>query len=125
MMKKKSFSSGLVFFAAFVFVSCTKNNGEATTGNNGVTPGPLFTAVKTMMATNCAISGCHAGSSPQNGLDFSNDNTIVAQKARIKIRAVDQAGTATQMPQPPKATLSSTDQKKITDWIDAGGRLTD
>jgi hypothetical protein len=118
---------GTVFF----FSSCSKGNddpntnGTGTGGNGSTTPGPLFTAVKTMMATNCAVSGCHTGSSPASGLNFTSDNTIVAQKDRIKIRAVDQAGTANQMPQPPNPPLSATDQKKITDWVSAGGRLTD
>jgi uncharacterized membrane protein len=124
-MKKNFLLAGNVLVAAFIFTSCTKNHGDTNTGNSGATPGPLFTAVKSMMSTNCAISGCHVGSSPQNGLDFSNESTIVAQKARIKVRAVDQAGTANQMPKPPKPTLSAADQKKITDWLDAGGRLTD
>lgn len=118
-----------------LFASCSKDNGGSNNGNGsgsgngggtgGTTPGALFTAVKSMMASNCAVSGCHAGSSPASGLNFSNDNTIVAQKDRIKVRAVDQAGTANQMPQPPNQPLSAADQKKITDWITAGGRLTD
>ncbi len=46
---------------------------------------------------------------------------LVVQNSRIKVRAVDQAGTANQMPPPPRAALSVGDQKKITDWIAAGG----
>lgn len=127
---KRKFSLFYLLLATVIFgVSCSKSNGGDgnSTGNGGgsTTPGPLFTAVKTMMATNCAISGCHTGSNPASGLNFTNDNTIVTQKDRIKLRAVDQAGTANQMPQPPNAPLSSTDQKKITDWVNAGGRLSD
>jgi hypothetical protein len=29
------------------------------------------------------------------------------------------------MPQPPNAALSVADRKKITDWINAGGKYTD
>ena len=124
---------GLMAFTALLLVSCSKSNGgtsntgtgTGTGGSGGTgTPGPLFTAVKTMMAGSCAITGCHTGSSPASGLNFTNDNTIVSQKDRIKIRAVDQAGTPNQMPQPPKPALSAADQKKITDWVSAGGQLT-
>ena len=103
----------------------TTNGGGNTGGTNPGTPGPLFTAVKSVLGTNCAVSGCHAGSTPQNGLNFTDNNTIVAQKDRIKARAVDAAGTANQMPPPPNAPLPDADRKKITDWVAAGGRLTD
>lgn len=103
--------------------SCTKEHGTDG-GNNGGTIGPLFTDVKNVVQTNCALSGCHAGSSPQSGIDFTNDSHIVAQKDRIKVRAIDQAGTANQMPPPPMPALSAADQKKITDWITAGGQMT-
>lgn len=125
-MKQARFLFALSSLCIFLFYSCSKdkdntNNGGGTT----TTQGPLFTAVKGVVAANCAVSGCHVGSSPTGGHDFSNDNTVVAQKDRIKVRAVDGAGTANQMPQPPRAALSAADQKKITDWIAAGGRLTD
>jgi uncharacterized membrane protein len=118
---------GLAAFSSLLILSCSKKNGD---DNGGTTPpanntsGPLFTAVKTMMQTSCAISGCHAGSNAQNGINFSVDNTIVAQKTRIKVRAVDQAGTSTQMP-PSGQPLPLADRQKITDWINAGGRTTD
>ena len=109
-----------------IILSCSKENGgDPNTNGTSGTPGPLFSSVKSMMQTNCAVSGCHVAPSPQNNLDFSVNNTIVAQKDRIKFRAVDQAGTANQMPLPPRPPLSQADQKKITDWIGAGGRLTD
>jgi len=50
--------------------------------------------------------------------------TIVEQAASIKARAVDQAGTATQMPPPPRAALSVAERQKITEWVAAGGRFT-
>jgi cytochrome c551/c552 len=61
----------------------------------------------------------------QNGINFSENCTIVQQKDRIKVRAVDQAGTANQMPQPPNPALSLADRQKITDWVNAGGKFTD
>ena len=127
-MKRTLSSFCIAIFLTFFFYSCKKDNGGSGTVppvGGTTTAGPLFTAVKNMMSGSCAVAGCHAGASPASGLNFTADNTIVAQKDRIKIRAVDQAGTANQMPQPPNAALSATDKKKITDWIAAGGRLTD
>ena len=84
--------------------------------------GPLFIAVQNVIRTNCAVSGCHTTPNPQSGIDYMDDCQIVAQKDRIKIRAVD--GTPSIMPPPPKSPLSAIDKKKITDWIAAGGLFT-
>ena len=132
-MKRTRNAAGMAALVLVILVSCSKDNGGGGTGNGGTNPGgstggqvgPLFTAAKTVISANCAVSGCHAGSSPQNGLDFNNNATIAAQRSNIKSRAVDQAGTPTQMPPPPRQPLSAAAQKKITDWISAGGRTSD
>ena len=85
---------------------------------NVAPPGPTFSLVKNIISNNCAISGCHAGASPQNGLDFNDDCTIVSQRIRIRDRAVD--GIPTVMP--PFGSLSAADKQRILDWINAGGQ---
>jgi SprB repeat len=80
--------------------------------------GPNFANVKAIMIANCALSGCHAGSSPQNGINLGDDCTIVSQAARIKARAVD--GNPSIMP--PSGSISASDKQKIVDWINAGGK---
>ena len=133
-MKRTLMLYGMTILSSFILLSCSKSSGDdgGDTGGSGGggtptggTPGPLFTAAKSVVQANCGISGCHAGSNPQNGLNFSLDATIVGQKDRIKVRAVDNANTANQMPPPPSPALSAADQKRITDWVAAGGRLTD
>ena len=124
-----------VFLLAFFFISCSKNNSNnnGSTGGSGGstsagctgTPGTLFTAVRNILQANCALSGCHAGASPQNGINFGDNCTIVTQKDRIKARAVDASGTSNQMPPPPSAPLTATERQKITDWVNAGGKITD
>jgi hypothetical protein len=92
------------------------------TGNATVSQapaGPLFNAVKAVLATFCATAGCHALPSPQNGLNFADDCTIVAQSARIRARAVD--ANPSQMP-PSGPPLSAADKQKIVDWVNAGGK---
>ena len=81
------------------------------------TPGPLFTAVKALVSSKCV--GCHNTGRANGGMDFSIDCNIVTNKARIKIRAVDE-GTM-----PPTGTLPATDKAKITNWVNAGGKITD
>jgi hypothetical protein len=83
---------------------------------NTLPQGPLFTNVKAVLATNCAFAGCHAGATPQNGINFTDNCTIVAQKDRINVRAVV-AGTM-----PPSGAISAADKLKITNWINAGGK---
>jgi large repetitive protein len=79
--------------------------------------GPNFTAVKAVLVANCAIPGCHAGATPQSGINFTDDCTIVSRSARIKARAVD----ANPSVMPPTGAISNADKQKITDWINAGG----
>jgi uncharacterized membrane protein len=53
------------------------------------------------------------------GASFSDPCSIVALKTRIKIRAVDEGS----MPQG-GPMLSAAEKAKITDWINAGGLIT-
>ena len=118
-----SFQSSNVFnaLAAGSYTISVKDvNGCENTSliSVGTAPaGPKFTLVKSMMATNCAISGCHAGPFPQNGLNFTDDCTIVAQSTRIYARAVD--GNPSIMP--PTGALPASEKQKIVDWINGGG----
>ncbi len=96
-------------------------NGCTSTGNAQVNIAPsgvLFINVKNVLIANCALSGCHAGASPQNGINYNDDCTIVVQKLRIKARAVD--GNPSIMPA--SGAISAADKQKIIDWINAGGQ---
>jgi hypothetical protein len=97
-------------------------NSCIVTGNATVSQAPagsLFLAVKAVLATNCATPGCHSLPTPQNGLNFADDCTIVGQGLRIKARAVD--ANPSQMP-PSGPQLSAADKQKIVDWLNAGGK---
>jgi hypothetical protein len=84
-----------------------------------ITAGPFFSAVKTLIQTQCV--SCHSGAGASAGKDWSNDCLVIANKAIIKQRTVD--GTPSFMPQGGK--LSVADMKIITDWVNAGGRYSD
>jgi uncharacterized membrane protein len=95
---------------------CTKT-ASITVGTSAGAAGPLFTAVKTLMQANC--QSCHNNTNANGGMNWTVDCNIVANKDRIKVRAVD-LGTM-----PPTGPLAQGDKDKITAWINAGGRLTD
>jgi uncharacterized membrane protein len=138
MKRKKSL---LVFAICFLFTmnlisSCSKGGDTTTTnptnpgtGGTGGTnecatlttgqAGPLYTAVKSLLSANC--SSCHTGANSTGGKDLTTDCNIILSKDRIKARAVD--GTPSFMPQ--GSQLSAGDKKKITDWVNAGGRFSD
>lgn len=101
-------------------------DGCIKTGTASITQSPAgsnFSLVKTILQTNCALSGCHSGSSPTGGLNFTLDCTIASSWDRIKARAVD--GNPDFMPPAPNPQLSATDKQKILDWIAAGHKFTD
>jgi uncharacterized membrane protein len=95
---------------------CTKT-ANVTVGAGAGTAGPLFSAVKALMQANC--QSCHNNTTANGGMNWTVDCNIVANKDRIKVRAVD-LGTM-----PPTGPLAQSEKDKITDWINAGGRFTD
>jgi hypothetical protein len=82
------------------------------------TKGPLFTLVRNLMTSKC--QPCHNNSLQNGGMNWESDCNIVANQTRIKVRAVDE-GT---MPSGGPA-LTVSEKGIITNWITAGGRLTD
>jgi len=105
-------------------VGAKESGGCVRTASITVNPtaaGPLFSAVKTIITANCALSGCHTGATPTGGIDFTQNCQIVVNSARVKVRAVDNFGTGLQMPPPPATGLSQADRTAITNWVNAGG----
>jgi uncharacterized membrane protein len=54
-------------------------------------------------------------------MNWTVDCNIVANKDRIKARAVDASPSA----MPPTGLMPASERQKITDWINAGGKFTD
>lgn len=80
------------------------------------TPGTRFTAVKNLLAAKC--QSCHNPTNAQGGMNWAVDCNIVQFSARIKARAVDIGD----MPQG-GPMLTAGEKAIITDWINAGGQL--
>jgi len=96
---------------------CTGTQGSITVGTRSA--GPLFTAVKNIIQANCV--SCHNANVANGGVNLSTDCAIVSAKDRINARAVQ--GTGGWMPT--SGPLPSADRQAITNWLNAGGRVTD
>ncbi len=135
---------GAVVLMAFLFAACSKSSSNSNpvtppSGNSNVS---FSSQVQPIFTANCAVSGCHAGPTPQQGQDLSAGhayNNIVnvasAEKPsymRVKpfssdssylyLKITGAAGIAgVQMPngRPP---LSSSDIQTIKEWIDQGAQ---
>lgn len=80
--------------------------------------GPKFFAVRQIISNNCGP--CHLNGTRSGGANFDTDDAIVTGWSRIKARCVDGPSF---MPQ--NSQLPTLDKQKITDWVNAGHRITD
>lgn len=96
---------------------CTGTQGSIVVGTRSA--GPLFTAVRTLIQNNCV--SCHNASTANGGVNLSNDCAIVSAKDRINARAV----LGSPSPMPTSGLMPAADRQAITNWINAGGRVTD
>jgi SprB repeat/Cytochrome C oxidase, cbb3-type, subunit III len=117
-----AFQSGTLFstlpFGAVTYV-VKDANGCTSNGSSSIAYGPAgtgFTAVKNIMNTYC--TSCHGATSPQSGINFTDDCTIVSKAARIKARCVDL--NPSQMP-PSGPGVTAAEKAAITAWVTAGG----
>jgi hypothetical protein len=97
-------------------------NGCSSTANvtiQAAAAGPLFSAVKQLMQTNCV--SCHNASQSEGGMNWTVDCNIVSNSARVKARAVD--GDPSIMP--PTGALPQSEKDKIIAWVNAGARFSD
>jgi hypothetical protein len=97
--------------------SCNGTSGNTVVANRPA--GTLFSEVKAVLQANCV--SCHNNTQQEGGMNWMVDCNIVANKDRIKARAVDASPSS----MPPTGLLPSTERQKITNWINAGGRFTD
>jgi uncharacterized membrane protein len=117
-MRKLIFIISIFAITGLTF-SCSKSEDSNPDPNPDSTPGPKFLAVKAVVTSSCASSGCHISPSNSGGLNLESNASIVSNGSRIKSQAVDQ-GTM-----PPSGPLAASDKAIITAWINAGGKLTD
>lgn len=103
-------------YTVFVKDGTGCENSHAATVSAGVA-GPKFTAVRNLLNAKCTV--CHSGASPAAGRDWSVNCNVVTSKALINNRAVVIGDMPLGGP-----TLSAGEKAVITEWINAGGLLT-
>jgi SprB repeat len=106
------------------FYTITVKDANGCTGSSNATvsdfpAGALFLAVRTVLQNNCV--SCHNSTVSEGGMNWTVDCNIVTFKDRIKIRAVD----GNPSPMPPTGFISVSEQQKIINWINAGGKFSD
>ena len=90
---------------------CT-NTASATVGTAAA--GPQYAAVKTLLQSQCAGSGCHTNGGSSGGYNFDTDCNIISAYSKIQSAAVTNGNM------PPSGPLSATDKQTITNWINGG-----
>lgn len=81
--------------------------------------GAKYAAVKQLITGYCGP--CHLNAGASGGKNLDTDSSIVVTWDRIRLRCV--SGLPTYMPQ--NGQLTTLDKQKITDWVNAGHRITD
>ncbi|MBK8610946.1 MAG: hypothetical protein IPL84_13640 [Chitinophagaceae bacterium] len=102
---------------------CTKTQSVTV----GVTPGgPLFLQVRNLVSSRCNGSSCHIGSG-QNaaGYNFDSDCNIVSKWNQINQTSVLYGNGWVRMPKNPQPLLTAAEKAIITNWVNAGHKITD
>ncbi|SMG48708.1 hypothetical protein SAMN05661096_03507 [Marivirga sericea] len=98
---------------SYTIVARDANGCEAEISEIEIRSGISFSNdIKSIITTNCAVSGCHNGSQPPN---FSTDDNIFVNASRIKTRT--SAGT---MPPAGRPDLTEDEIQAIACWVDDG-----
>jgi len=96
---------------------CEKSK-TVTVATRVLLAGPLFTEVQNLMAATC--QPCHNNSVQNGGMNWANNCNIVQFQERIRVRAVVEGTMPNGGPE-----LTPSEKATITNWINAGGRISD
>ncbi|MFZ1081310.1 MAG: hypothetical protein WAO19_05220 [Candidatus Kryptoniota bacterium] len=128
-----------VILLAVLFAACSKSSSNSMTPPSGNIN--FSSQVQPIFTANCALSGCHAGSSPQQGQNLSAgqaySNIVSVRSAEapsffrvnpsnsdssylyMKITGDPRIGNTARMPYG-KSPLGASDIQTIKNWIDQG-----
>ena len=122
-MKKYIILAGLLVLVA----ACT----HGTTQTEDCAPGIVdFThEIQPLIASNCAMSGCHVGMNAAEGIRLSTYAQIVSEvrpgdPANSKLYKVLFKSGNDRMPPPPMAALTQAQKDRIKLWIEQGAKET-
>lgn len=125
-MNKHQFfiAAGLFVMLTAFITGCAKDQGKlpASTQTPAPSPSACDTVtynkhIKPIIDANCALSGCHAGTTSNPQLTSYALVKDRADAGRIKARVID--ANPSQMPPPPGA-LTAAQKQLITCWLDNG-----
>lgn len=107
-----------LLLGSFVLGGCYYDNEEELYSATPTDTAAISYAaiIQPMIAQNCAISGCHVTNAQLP--DLSSYAGVLANKDRVKARAVDGAPT----PMPAAGLMSAENRNKLGTWIDRGAR---
>lgn len=76
------------------------------------------TDIAPILQSNCAISGCHSGNSPQSGLDLARYEDVrrIARNGNLVGRITATTGSV----MPPTGSLPQSEIDLIESWVQAG-----
>jgi hypothetical protein len=126
----------LILFSLYI-QSCTYNKGEVVTPNSGCTTTfsnlSFASDIQPILTTNCAISGCHSGATPQGNLNLEATKAYatLSKKGSGYIDVSDPKGSvfyssivSISAPMPPNGmqALSTCDMKRIEIWMSEGAK---
>jgi hypothetical protein len=137
-MNRFRLNNFLVLILLSLYVqSCAYNKGEAVTPNsicNTTFSNLSFVSdIQPILTTNCAISGCHSGATPQGNLNLeaSKAYATLSKKGSGYIDVSDPKGSvfyssivSISAPMPPNGmqALSACDLKRIETWMSEGAK---
>ncbi|HRG34313.1 MAG: hypothetical protein JNK69_03720 [Saprospiraceae bacterium] len=114
--------SGLVLIAGLMltYSSCSDDTGSSNDCAGVVAT--YSTTVKSVLDASCALAGCHSGTTPANGFNFSNytgAKAVATSSGEKLICAINQNSNCSPMPKGGNK-LDVNTIKLITCWVDAG-----
>jgi hypothetical protein len=136
--------TGLFVLSAIFLAACSKssNNNPMTTNTADSAAVSFASQVQPIFTSNCALSGCHAGSGARQGMDLSSGNAynnIVNKKSTevsafylvdpsksdssyLYMKIMGASGTAGARMPYLRGALASADIEMIKSWIDQGAK---
>ncbi len=123
-IKNSILKSTILTLTVALVASCYNDSKEhlyqnfSTTGCDTTSGINYSENIAPILSANCALSGCHVGSSPQSGLDLSNYNDVrqVARSGQLVGRITGTMGSI----MPPTGALPPDLINQIETWVDAG-----
>ncbi len=116
-MRKLLLASIFTAIFCFTVVSCSKDETPTDYDCTGLTP-TYTTDIKPIFDASCATTGCHAGASPADGIDLSNNQFSTSHNDHL-LCSIEHLSGCEPMPDG-AAKLDDATIKTISCWVENG-----